>query len=316
MKFLTRIIVAVLSVMTFTLAGCNSSDDDKTESMAKFSLGVSDAPVDDASVVSIEIDTIKLTNKENNAETLIETFTNDVGETVETIQVNLLDYQGFEQLKIVDEAQAINLNNDTLYTMELIVIDAGSYVMLENDPNKYDIKVPSSRLKLGEFTATDQAQQVDQLPAYTIEFDLRQSLVLRGNNPAKNGYIIKPHAVRIVSLAGNIAGTVSADNTNLGACSVYVYEGEPTELGDIFDANDETFIGDIPTATAPLATTLVADDSSYSIGFLPEGSYTVALRCGTDTDDNIQFDGLVIPTPEGNSEVTSVSAGVTTTVNF
>jgi hypothetical protein len=279
---------------------------------------VSDAPVEEAEVVAIEIDSIKLTNTDDDngkQEVLIEEFTNEDGDIVDTIQVNLLDFTGIAQMKIVDEAQGITLATG-VYTMELVVVDAGSYVILDNDATEYDIKVPSSRLKLGEFTVHSDAVQVDNKPAYTIEFDLTKSLVLRGNDPAKNGYIIKPHGVRIVSLYGDITGTVSAENTNLGPCMVYLYDGAPTTLADLFDSNDESFIGEIPTAIEPLAATTVAVDGNYSIGFVPEGDYTVALRCNTEVDDNVQYDQLVIPSPEGNSQSVKVSAGNTNEVNF
>ncbi len=320
---LNKIPLTSLVLASLLLSACGGSDKqdlvlDKELVQAKFSLGVSDAPVEEAEVVAIEIDSIKLTNTDDDngkQEVLIEEFTNEDGDIVDTIQVNLLDFTGIAQMKIVDEAQGITLATG-VYTMELVVVDAGSYVILDNDATEYDIKVPSSRLKLGEFTVHSDAVQVDNKPAYTIEFDLTKSLVLRGNDPAKNGYIIKPHGVRIVSLYGDITGTVSAENTNLGPCMVYLYDGAPTTLADLFDSNDESFIGEIPTAIEPLAATTVAVDGNYSIGFVPEGDYTVALRCNTEVDDNVQYDQLVIPSPEGNSQSVKVSAGNTNEVNF
>jgi len=309
---LNKIALSTLALTSLLLTACNDSDEPER---AKFSLGVSDAPVEEAEVVSIEIDSITLRNSDNNEEVLIENFTNEAGDTVATIQVNLLEFTGMSQMKIIDEAQGITLD-DGIYTMELVIVDAGSYVMLENDANEYDIKVPSSRLKLGEFTVSSDAVQVDDKPAYTVEFDLMKSLVQRGNDPAKNGFIIKPHGVRILSLSGAITGIISPENTNLGACMVYLYDEEATILADLFDSSDDTFVGDDPAATAPLATTTVAVDGTYTIGFVPEGTYTAALRCNTEIDDNVQYDGLTIPSPEGSSQVIHVSAGVTSNANF
>lgn len=307
-----------IALSTLLLTACNDSDE---QQQAKFSLGLSDAPVEEAQVVAIEIDSIKLTNTDENngkEEIFIDEFTNEHGETVDSIQVNLRDFTGTAQMKIVDEAQGITLD-DGIYDMELNIIDDGSYVMLDNDTNEYAIKVPSSRLRLGEFTVHSDAVQVDDKPAYTIEFDLTQSLVLRGNDPAKNGYIIKPHGVRIVSLYGDISGTISPENTNLGVCMVYLYDDAPTTLADLYDSSDETFEGEVPTATAPVAATTVAVDSTYSIGFVPAGDYTVALRCVSDTeksDDNVQYDELIIPTPEGNAQTVTVTAGNSSDVSF
>ncbi|PKI14049.1 DUF4382 domain-containing protein [Colwellia sp. 12G3] len=307
--------IASLTLASLLLAACGGSDDKEA---SKFSLGVSDAPVDETVVVAIEIESIKLTNTDESngkQEVFIDEFTNEDGDTVETIQVNLLDFTGTAQMKIVDEAQGITLE-DGNYTMELVVVDAGSYVILNNDATEYDIKIPSSRLKLGEFSVHSDAVQVADKPAYTIEFDLTQSLVLRGNDPAKNGYIIKPHGVRIISLYGDISGTVAPENTNLGACMVYLYNDSPALLTDLFDSTDETFVGEVPAESAPLAATTVAVDGSYSIGFVPEGTYTVALRCNTETDNNVQYEQLTIPSPEGNLQTVTVSAGGTSNVSF
>lgn len=292
----------------FAISACGGSD---SSEQAKFSLGISDAPIDEAESVFIEIDEITISGPDTK---VISEFTNEYNEIVDTIKINLLDFQGTDQLKIVDEAQGVTMAPGT-YSMELLVVDAGSYVQLDNDETEYNIKVPSSRLRLGDFEVASTSIQIGDTPAYTIEFSLRESLVMRGNTPTKNGFIIKPHGVHIVSEYGTLKGNVSTDNTNLGSCIVYLYEGAPTELGDSYDAEDETFEGDTPTATAPLISTLVAIDGTYSIGFIAEGSYTVALMCGTD-DDNIQYEELTIPSPDGNIETVDIIKGDVKTVDF
>lgn len=315
---------SLFSILIVSVVGCSDSDSDiDNDTISKFSLGLSDAPVDDAEAVFIELDSISLTKANDDGtvqEVLIDRFTNENGETIETVQVNLLDFQGSSQVKIVDEAQNIELEND-VYAMELNVIDSGSYVLLDKDATEYPIKVPSNRLRLGEFTVTSDAVQISGQPAYTVEFDLRQSLVQRGNSKNNNGYIIKPHGVRIVSLAGGIEGTISSDLTNLGQCTVYLYDSAATEYGDMYDESDDTFVAPDTTisASAPLATAHVTDDGTYAIGFIEAGSYQVALTCGTDVDDNVQFDGLTIPsaadiTPDVQSVV--VVSQQTTTADF
>ncbi|PKG80933.1 hypothetical protein CXF85_22075 [Colwellia sp. 75C3] len=297
----------------FVLSACGDSDNsDDSPEQAKFSLGISDAPIDEADAVFIEIDEITIAGTET---TVISTFTNENDEVVETIKINLLDFQGPDQLKIVDEAQGVTMLPGT-YSMELLVVDSGSYVLLDNDATEYSIKVPSSRLRLGDFEVSATSIQIGDTPAYTIEFNLRESLVMRGNNPTKNGYIIKPHGVHIVSEYGTLKGDVSSDHTNLGSCIVYLYEGNPTELGDSYDTEDETFEGETPTATAPLISTLVAVDGTYSIGFVAEGSYTIALMCGTDIDDNIQYNALTIPSPAGNKTTVEIVKGDVKTIDF
>jgi hypothetical protein len=306
--FLFTPIILVMSAC----GGSDSTSSPEPNAQAKFSLGISDAPIDEADSVFIEIDEITISGTETK---VITEFTNENNDIVETIKVNLLDFQGTDQLKIIDEAQGLVIAPGT-YSMELLVVDTGSYVLLENDATEYSIKVPSSRLRLGDFEVASTSIQVGDTPAYTIEFSLRESLVMRGNTPTKNGFIIKPHGVHIVSEYGTLKGNISADNTNLGSCIVYLYEGEPTELGDSYDADDETFVGDIPTATAPLISTLVAVDGAYSIGFVPTGNYTVALMCGTDIDDNVQYNALTIPSLVENIATVSIIKGDVTTVDF
>jgi hypothetical protein len=318
----SKSILAFAITSVLALSGCNSSDEESNQSTARFSLGISDAPVDNATHVFIEIDAISLSKKDEESgstEWRIESFDID-GQMEETVKVNLLDYQGSSQLVIVDESQQIEVDLGE-YDMELEVVDSGSYVLLDNDATEHAIKVPSGRLKLGDFTVTDAAVQVNDEPAYTIEFDLRKSLVLRGNANNNNGFIIKPHGVRIVSLAGSIEGTISADLTNLGQCVVYLYADDVTEFGDMYDADDENFV--MPensiTATAPLATTVVADNGSYEIGFVQAADYQVALTCGTQSDDNVQFDGLTIPSASDlTPEVVTITVEQqqATTVNF
>ncbi|MEI4551894.1 DUF4382 domain-containing protein [Pseudoalteromonas spongiae] len=317
--------VLLLSMLIVACGGSSSNDDDVTvppvtgEQQAKFSLGVSDAPVDDAIAVVIEIDTIKILALDDagevSEETLVEEFVLEDGTSVQSIAVNLLEYQGADQKKIIDELAGITLDQGN-YKLELVIVDAGSYVELDNDANLYAIKVPSSRLRLGEFAVDAALEQQGDTPAYTIEFDLRSSLVQRGNDPSKNGFILKPHGIKVVSNTGGISGTISAENLNLGPCTVYLYSGGATELGDLFDAEDESFTGEAPTASAPLASVNASVAGEFEFGFVEAGDYVAALRCNDLVDDNIQFDGLTIPSPGGQSTSVTVTSGNVSDVNF
>lgn len=321
--------IYLIILLTALIAACgggsSSNDNDGVVppvtgvEQAKFSLGLSDAPVDNAIAVVLEIDTVKIIKLndavDSSEEILVEEFVMEDGSTATSVVTNLLDYQGADQKKIIDELAGIVLDEGS-YQLELVIIDAGSYVELDNDATLYAIKIPSSRLRLGEFAVDASLQQVGDTPAYTIEFDLRTSLVQRGNNPAQNGFILKPHGVKVVGSSGTIAGTVSSENLNLGTCTVYMYPGDATEFGDLFDSEDEAFEGEVPTATAPLASTVVTTEGTFEFGFVSAGDYMVALRCDDLVDDNIQFDGLVIPSPEGQSKFITVTSGNTSEANF
>ena len=67
---LNKIPLTSLALASLLLSACGDSDKqdsviDKELKQVKFSLGVSDAPVEEAEIVAIEIDSIKLTNTDD-----------------------------------------------------------------------------------------------------------------------------------------------------------------------------------------------------------------------------------------------------------
>ncbi len=141
--------------------------------------------------------------------------------------------------------------------------------------------------------------------SYTIDFDVRKSVVLRGKPDNNNGYLLKP-VLRLIddTQAGSISGMVyetegepappaevaATDFNSLENCTdedpmtgnmVYVYEGT-------VEASD---LGDLGSAAPPITTAYVEvdDDSmySYTTALLTEGTYTIAFTCraGEDTAD-------------------------------
>lgn len=308
------------------LYSCGGDSSSEPTIEVPFSLGVSDAFVDDAEAVVITIAEIRLIPFDSNDDDDDdddddrETITINQFNGADTVSLNLLDYTGNEQLTIVSEDDEIEVPVGS-YLMELIVIDSGSYVILIDDPAEcvvdeddmsmaegdgcYDIKVPSSRLRLGDFDVVLGAVESSAGPAYTVEFDLTKSLVLRGNDPSKNGFIIKPHGVRVTSSSssGHIEGDVdlvgimeiesSVDPLCTGVDhTVYLYQGDqtgnPELLADNFDAEDVGFnAADLPAgAISPFASTkVVMDDEDdddvgidelveyeYEFGFVPNGN--------------------------------------------
>lgn len=180
-----------------------------------------------------------------------------------------------------------------------------------------DLKQPSNKLKLGGFTVTDEAVQ-----AFTIEFDLRQSLVLRGNNNNNSGYNLKPHGVTIIDNDGAASLSGSVDESLFAADScvatghfVYLYQGKELDADDLVD-NVDLLDADFnhmnsPAAgfIAPYASTGLDDVNDFAFGFLPAGDYTLAFSCSAVADDPVQFDGLTIPDPVDQLIEISLSAG-------
>lgn len=303
--------------ITTVLMGCNGSSSDLATSQVSFS--VSDAPVDNASVVMIAFDKIELVPE--SGDSIL--FDVDPDGVLDYQQVDLLTVQGTEVKQILAgyEVPVGNYQNLILH----IEPGAGLNYVVDQSGNQA-LKQPSNKLKLGSFSVAAQPTQ-----AFTIEFDLRQSLVMRGNQGNNNGYILKPHGVTIVSssIAASLGGSVDASLFNAGVCTyasgnfVYLYSGhglDPTALIDMVDPDDETYTSTLPVgAVAPYTSAAVnVDTFQYQIGNLPPGDYTAAFSCSADADDPVNLDGLTIPDPAAkapvevtlaNSEAGNVSFG-------
>jgi len=100
--------IFLIILLTALIAACgggsSSNDNDGVVppvtgvEQAKFSVGLSDAPVDDAIAVVLEIDTVKIIKLndagDSSEEILVEDFAMEDGSTATSVVTNLLDYQG------------------------------------------------------------------------------------------------------------------------------------------------------------------------------------------------------------------------------
>lgn len=264
------------------------------------SLGVTDAPVDDADEVVVSFVGVEL---RNNADAVLESFT-----FAEPITVDLLEQQGDQQFFLI---QGEELPVGVYDRVSLLVedMDNASCTQASADPNypsyiridgvKYPLIVPSggaSGFKVqGPITIAAGGSA-----AYTVDFDLRKSIAERGNTGCYN---LRPvlrvvDNARVGTLSGSVDAALLADSactadalTGAGA-AIYVYSG----AGVVPDDFDGTAAEPLTTA---LLTPVIEGESmvgfSYEVGFLLEGNYTVALSCqaGDDapapSDDAIAF---------------------------
>ncbi len=278
------------------------------------SIGFSDAPVDDVKEVVIEVDTITL--KRSGDDVVIETFTiSDLGITDgETFQINLLDYQGDNQIIVIDD---LEVPSGTYSSVELTILNDedvidDSYVVELDDTQKI-LKIPSDDLKLDGFVV-DEPEEEGDAQTFTIDFNLRQSMTY---NPGQERYILKPNGIRVQDNNGDrtISGDVDsslfdtesdcADKEDPTAGNiVYLYEGielGTANLADMFDADESAT--DIPAqAIAPYAVVAVmetgVDSWAYEFAYLPAGDYTLVFTCDAVEDDPEDYDGLTLPLPE------------------
>lgn len=309
--------IACLSASALFLYGCGGGDDSSTQT-SNVSFSVSDAPVDEADSVTIGFSQIELV-RSNGESIFLDVEPSNPSNDYE--QIDLLDYQGTDSALIVSEEP---IPVGTYNNLILHITDESEVNFVIDNEGTQDLKQPSNKLRLGGFEVNNEATQ-----QFTIEFDLRQSLVMRGNSGSTNGYILKPHGVTIMnneevtSLSGNVDPSWFSDDSCSQASGnfIYLYEGVVAEenLADLADENDSEFtpVDGFPGEfSTPYSTTSVNDEGNYAFGFLPEGEYTVAFTCNGDNDDSIQYDAIDIPLPATLMSTVTLDTGSPGTVNF
>lgn len=306
---MNKLMLTTLATATLSLAACGGSDSNDTNDFAQFSLGISDAPVDNAESVVACFNAIELTGNGNSPRTFTvgedieapeenDLCTNEEGQPIaNTIGINLLEFTGNDSMMFLEDAE---IEAGQYGQLRLVMAD-GSYIMTDTNSDgeteKVSIEVPSNELKLDGFIA-DAGGNLN----FTVEFDLRHSMT---NPVGQEHYILKPRGVRLVdnSAVGHLKGTVAEgallfndtctvapENTEEPVAYVYLYQGSDLDeatLADNGGAEENT----------PYASTAVYFDGvntyDFSLGFIAAGDYTTALTCnGNDdpeADDDINF---------------------------
>jgi len=286
---------------------------------ATFSLGVSDAPVDNAEEVVITIDSVTFKG-DGLEDAVFDTFNNEAEGIVDadTVTIDLLQFQGSAQLTILEGAEIpVGQYNQTI--ISVIDQDVELSYVTELGGAKKPIKVPSDNLKLGGISFEDSAEN----QALTVEFSLRKSLTYK---PGPDEYNLKPTGVRIVdaSETGTIVGIVDIDTINQDISCIadthliYLYQGiglNSDNLADSFDTEQGASAPD--NAIAPFDTVAPSFDNDsnsyrYEFGFIPVGDYTLAYACNTgeNGDEPDDYDGITIPNPV--NQLTEVNVAIDT----
>ncbi len=281
--------------LTGVLAACGGSGESgSARQTGSISVGLTDAPVDSALEVNIEVTALVLqpSNGERNR-----------FELQFPQPINLLELQGgaFETL-ITDEVVPAGR-----YNWMRIELGENNTVVIDNESGTgtYPLTTPSARgVQTSGFTVPAGGKV-----SFTIDFDVRKSLV---NPVGQDGYRLKP-VLRLVdnSEVGTIAGTVAGELiaqecgdalTPEFAGNVYVHEGAGVEPDDI------------GSETEPLVVAPVEENGTYTAGFIPADDYTVSYTCGDDmvendqgepSDDDINFTGAKTITVVANDITTA-----------
>jgi hypothetical protein len=316
MKFIS---LASIIALTLVMAGCGSSSQDSSDTgqdssgTGSMSLRITDAPIDDASSVVVQFSEVQVRGAESSQNL---NFTFDPPKSID-----LLTLQGTStEVLFTDEEVPAGVYDEIRLIINAEEGTEDTYIVLEVGGAQHDMTVPSgsqSGLKVkGPLTVTANATA-----SFTIDFDVRKSIVKSGNVKSNNGvkYHLKP-VLRIVdnSEVGNISGRIDATLlTQAAGCSdddvmtgnaVYVFEGLGVTADDI-DLDEATVE---PVVTALVEYDSVSDTYNYELAFLTEGDYTVSFTCNADAENVEENNDLMFK----GSQDASVTAGQTTTADF
>jgi hypothetical protein len=309
-----RVLLVWVSGLALNACGNDSAP------VASLSLGIADAPIDEAQAVVVGITAVELLDAQGR---VAHRVTFDPPRTVD-----LLQQQGGAQFLLFEERE---LAAGTYPELRLTVAgqanascrqaqaapEPPSYVRV--DGVDYPLIVPgggAAGLRVEGPVVIEAGREA----RYTVDFDLRKSIVQRG---ATGCYNLKP-VLRLVDNAdaGRVAGSVdaallsdagcTADPADGSGAAVYVYAG----AGIVPDDDDGVAPDPVTTALLVPAARDGVTRFTYAAGFLPAGPYTVAFSCqaGDDVpssqgpaDDPIAF--------VGTASVT-VAPGATTVHDF
>lgn len=273
------------------LAACNSSG--SSGDTGNLTLKITDAPVDEASKVSVKFTGISL-NPENGSPNRYDFD--------EPREIDLLALQG-EASEVLMDRESVPAGRHQWIRLHVAAEKDTTDSYIEINDSQYPLYVPSgsaSGLQLsGGFDVPANGEA-----SFTIDFDLRKSLV----NPQSGDYYFLKPSLRLVdnSLIGHIAGTVDENLYCEGeGNAVYVFDGHDADPIDINTGRDDN-----PVTTANVS--YDGSDYSFSVGFLTEGDYTLAFTCDAGMDDPEEEDDLNFSATLN----TAVTAGETTNVTF
>lgn len=286
MNTLARCLLAALAATT--LSACDKGT---------VSVDLTDAPVDEATLIQIQFDGIELLR----ADGTIETFDFPAPGK----QIDVLDLQNGRVVALLDKGEVTEGD----YSGVRLKVSAGhaaedSFITLDaSPPDTRALFLPEERRSRLTLTGARDSFRVTKQEdlRLTIDFDLRRSVLAPTGTATE--YTLLP-TLRLVknAEAGEITGQVAEDTINADPdCvpAVYLFSGSgvtPNDAGS----------GD---TTSPLTSAKVDPVArTYRLTFLPAGNYTAAFTCDAGVDDPALDEDLTFSTPQN----ATVTAGRTT----
>jgi hypothetical protein len=307
------VLALLAGLVGFIVYGCGDSGGGS--STGTLNLSITDAPVDDAAGFYVTFTSFRLQGIDGSA---------DQGPfdiPVPYRLIDLMEYTGAASATLVTGLELpagvykvrldADLSFDEVAQASWIEFDADAPECVdrpagtvwvegtERDSCRYPVEIPSEEQSWfkpkGYVTVVAGGSS-----SFTIEFDLRKNVV-NPSNPGNIAYKLKPTGLRLVDNAevGMIAGEI--EPVFLGEqCSglpafIYLYNREgaagPFVPDDMHPANTSYV-----TSVSVMAEPLEGDPVSYHylIGFVPAGTYGVAMLCDVDDDPDADEDLIFV----------------------
>lgn len=261
-----------IAALAAAVAACGGGSGSDSAATGTFSLGLTDAAVDNVQEVNITVTGVQLQPSNGDRITV------DL-ENKQTI--NLLDLQnGAVETLVADQELPAGE-----YAWMRLQLGPESSLSVLDDAGLKNLRVPSGQqrgLQTSGFVVP-----AGGAVAFTIDFDVRKSLV---NPPGQDGYLLRP-VLRLVdnSNVGTITGTVG--QTLLSTCAdagnfaggAYIYSAFDAIVDDLGSANEPLVVAPVDTETG---------DYDFTAAFLPAGDYTISYTC--DIDERQDAEGNLI----------------------
>jgi hypothetical protein len=266
------------------------------------SISVTDAPVDGATAVVVVFSGIEFKPQGGPS------FTIPISPIME---IDLLTQQGTDRATLLDEVE-VPAGNYNWMRLQVIAESGVEDSYIEFGPTvRESLYIPSGE-EHGLQLSSGFVVAAGTVTDFTIDFDLRKSVTDPQGQP---DYFLRP-SLRVINnlVVGSLTGTVSTASVEEDpACTngplhdmgnaVYVYEGPAATPDDVGGTGDQ------PITSAMVSFDEDAGEYVYTVGFLAEGTYTVAFTCqGMDdnpmADDTIEFKGTIdIDITAGNETI-------------
>jgi len=263
---------------------------------------LTDAPVDGASRVQLQLSAIELLASDGSVTTI---------EPDLTESFDMLDYRDGETLRVLGADGELD---GTYIGLRLRFDDDDAYLRKDGS------SVPIELLSAGDHASVDLTLDGSASVALIVDIDLRFSLTDAVDTLGV--YQMVP-VIRVVDAdtAGSIEGTIDADAIADSDCregralgegvAVYLYPDSGVTPADYYDDGSASTLVQ-PVGSADVAYVSASDRWIWRFAYVAPGSYTVAWTCEADAEHPREDDALLF---RASADVT-VTEAQTSSVEF